>query len=147
MGRKWIVITAPKFFPDEEKENLEAWMKDMDRAWQSKDGYTVYSRVLNTGKLVLEHAVIIRNDAEPVTWLDKQKIKNEIFGESCEAVEIYPRGYENSYSADFCHLWLFPNDYRIPFGLNQRHCKVENRNRRRNPVGFIAEMARIMGIV
>lgn len=146
MKRKWVEIPAPKYLPEAEYEIKEIWMKDMDRAWTSSDGIVVYSRLLYVGKFLIEHAVIMKDDRQtPILWFEKQKIKNELFGEIYEAVEIYPEECYRQCSEGVYHLWLFPKNVIIPFGLNKR-MKVVSRNLKRDPIGFVAELARIMGI-
>lgn len=147
MGRRWIDIIAPKYLPAEEREDMEPWMQDMDRAWLSSGGIVVYSRVVDTGRYIAEHAAIMREDKTSISWLEKQKIKNELFGRDIEAVEIYPKEYERTCSEGVYHLWLLSNNTVIPFGLNQSRMKIVSRNRKRNPIGFVAEMARMMGIL
>lgn len=146
MGRKWVEIAAPKDSPAEERIAMKSWMMDMDRAWLSSDGIIVYSRILDTGRFVVEHAAIMRDDDAPISWMEKQAIKNELFGEAIEAVEIYPKEYNRTCSEGIYHLWLLSKNTVIPFGLNKAKMKVVSRNRKRNPIGFVAELARIMGI-
>lgn len=69
----------------------------------------------------LRHLSIKRIDREPIhDWRDLQHIKNELAGEECEAVEIYPAESRRVDSANQYHLWCFPLGYRIPFGFSDR---------------------------
>jgi len=53
-------------------------------------------------------------------WRDFQRIKNELVGPECEAVEVYPAEERLVDSADQFHLWVFPPQFRLPFGFNER---------------------------
>lgn len=128
MKRRWVDITAPKYMPEEERENMEPWMQDMERAWLGSDGIIVYSRIVNVGSLYVEHVVTMREDRLPISWLEKQKIKNELFGGNIEAMEIYPKESERTCSEGVYHLWLLSNSTVIPFGLNRPKMKVVSRN-------------------
>ena len=53
-------------------------------------------------------------------WRHLQEIKNELVGSDCEAVEIYPNEDRLVDTANQYHLFVFPKDYKIPFGWNTR---------------------------
>jgi len=54
-------------------------------------------------------------------WDTFMEIKNQIVGENCEAVEIYPADERLHDAANMYHLWGFASgDFRLPFGLQQR---------------------------
>lgn len=53
-------------------------------------------------------------------WRHLQQIKNELVGVDCEAVEIYPNEDRLVDTANQYHLFVFPKDYKIPFGWNTR---------------------------
>lgn len=54
-------------------------------------------------------------------WRDFQRIKNELVGEECEAVELYPAESRLVDSANQYHLWVFKNPkHRYPFGFQSR---------------------------
>ena len=55
-----------------------------------------------------------------------QDIKNQIVGENCEAVEIYPAEDRLRDMADTYHLWGFADpNFRLPFGMQTRGVKGE----------------------
>lgn len=67
------------------------------------------------------HLSIKRLDKESIhDWRDLQQIKNELCGEECEAVEIYPAESRLVDAANQYHLWVFPEGFRIPFGYQER---------------------------
>ena len=53
-------------------------------------------------------------------WRDLQEIKNELVGKNYEAVEIYPNENRLVDTANQYHLFVFPVDYKIPFGWQVR---------------------------
>jgi hypothetical protein len=87
--------------------------------------YTVFKRVVkssNPDDPELIHLSIKRNDKRPVTsWRDLQKIKNELVGPECEAVQIFPAESRMIDTSNQYHLWCFSDPtFRIPFGYNER---------------------------
>lgn len=72
------------------------------------------------GGLELVHLSIKRVDKQCVhDWRDLQRIKNELVGPECEAVELYPAESRLVDSANQYHLWCI-NDptFRFGFGFN-----------------------------
>lgn len=68
------------------------------------------------------HLSIKRVDRQPIhDWRDLQEIKNQLCGEECEGVEVYPAESRLVDTANQYHLWvcLDPN-YRLPFGFSTR---------------------------
>ena len=64
---------------------------------------------------------IRRNDREPIiNWRDKQAIKNQLLGEECEAVEIYPAESRLVDTSNQYHLFGYANGDRLQFGFQQR---------------------------
>lgn len=62
--------------------------------------------------------VNIRNAASTdIPWAEKQRIKNEIFGEERTAIEVFPAESELTDVAMMYHLWLLPKTMKIPFGI------------------------------
>ncbi len=68
------------------------------------------------------HLSIKRLDQEAKRdWRHFQRIKNELVGEECEAVEIYPAESRKVDAANQYHLWVFKDpNYRIPLGFNEK---------------------------
>lgn len=59
-----------------------------------------------------------RYDRAPVrNWRHFQQIKNEVCGEDREAVELFPSESRLADSSNQYHLWVFPPDFRLPFGF------------------------------
>lgn len=53
-------------------------------------------------------------------WRELQRIKNELCGEDCEGVELYPAEDRHVDTSNQYHLWVFPNNVRLPFGYGDR---------------------------
>jgi hypothetical protein len=68
------------------------------------------------------YLVVNRLDREPVRdWRDLQRIKNELIGPECEAVELFPAESRLVDTANMYHLWGCTDpSYRFPFGYQQR---------------------------
>lgn len=82
------------------------------------DTYQVQRRVVNDGKSV--HLNIRRRDGGPILrdWRHFQWIKNQLIGEECEAIEIYPAESRLVDTSNKYHLfgWLDPT-YRVPVNM------------------------------
>jgi hypothetical protein len=85
----------------------------------TNDIYQVSVRDLGEGR---RHLSIKRIDQEPVhDWRDLQRIKNELLGVECEAVELYPAEGRRVDTANQYHLWGFADPaFRFGFGFDQR---------------------------
>lgn len=69
----------------------------------------------------MAHLSIKRLDKEPCRdWRDFQRIKNELCGTSCEAVEVYPNKDRTLDTSNQYHLWCFQPNTQLPFGFTQR---------------------------
>ena len=65
------------------------------------------------------HLSIKTHDRSPVRdWRDMQRIKNELCGTTCEAVELYPNENRLVDMANQYHLWCLPPGMFSPFGFN-----------------------------
>lgn len=86
--------------------------------------YQVNRRELGDGGV---HLSIKRIDQEPVhDWRDLQRIKNELIGPECEAVELYPAEERRVDTANQYHLWgTADRTFRFGFGFNERMTSYE----------------------
>lgn len=119
-GRDYSTATAEL---QAELEACEYWINDL---------YQVAKRALydKSGVVRAYHLNIRRRDGKPIfrDWRHFQWIKNQLVGEECEGLEIYPAESRLNDTSNKYHLWVFndPN-YRIPFGMDTRDI-VENDN-------------------
>lgn len=64
----------------------------------------------------------LKPEAAPLsglTWASKQRIKNELIGAQRMAVEVFPPASELVDQADAYHLWVLPDGFRLPFGVQE----------------------------
>jgi hypothetical protein len=101
-----------------EREATECtyWLNDL---------YQVAKRPLHdaTGTVRAWHLNIRRRDGKPIfrDWRHFQWIKNELVGEECEGLEIYPAESRLNDTSNKYHLFVFADPtYRIPFGMQDR---------------------------
>lgn len=91
--------------------------------------YQVARRVLSDGKLI--HLNIRRVDGKPILrdWRHFQWIKNELVGEECEAVELYPAESRLVDTSNKYHLFCVTDpEFRFPFGFADRDVKYDDGN-------------------
>lgn len=63
------------------------------------------------------HVSICRHDGnEGVPWDDMQAIKNQLFGDDAEAVELFPAASRVVNHANVCHLWVKPDAIQFLVG-------------------------------
>ena len=161
MGRVWKEGIAPKYMHDMFGVYQGVWMPQMDRCWFSDDGYQVLSRLLITDWGKIEHASITRNRDEAnehvmafngtgeIPWSVKQEIKNEVFGENRVAIEVFPAEDKKVDVMDVYHLWVFPKNFALPFGIHpkkDKQCRVVNRGCPKDPTGLVMNSKDILGI-
>lgn len=52
-----------------------------------------------------------------IPWAAKQRIKDELAGAGRVAVEVFPPAKELVDQADAYHLWVLPDGFKLPFGV------------------------------
>lgn len=73
----------------------------------------------NPGFPPMIHLSIKTHDRAPRhDWRELQRIKNELCGTSCEAVELYPNESRLTDLANQYHLWVLAPGCHYPFGFN-----------------------------
>jgi hypothetical protein len=90
---------------------VEIWINDI---------YQVQKRIIQ-GNLI--HLNIRRRDGGPIMrdWRHFQQIKNELIGEECEAVELYPAESRKVDTSNKFHLWGVKDPtFRFPIGMDVR---------------------------
>jgi len=87
------------------------------------DLYQVQVRTLDGDLEGFVHINIRRIDGAPCTrdWRHFQQIKNEIVGEECEAIELYPAESRLTDTSNKYHLWACTSPtFRFPVGFDTR---------------------------
>lgn len=67
-----------------------------------------------------KHLVVKPINSQPIKnhWSVLQKIKNIVCGEEWTGIEIYPPKQNVVDEANLYHLWCFPEDFKLEFGLH-----------------------------
>ena len=117
--RTWYKMPSPKLAHEKFGVYNGEWFPQMDRCWESSDGYSVTSRQIRTEWGTVEHVAIQRMGAgDDVPWATKQEIKDELFGRDRTAIEVFPSKKNLIDVCDIYHLWILPKDFKIPFGIH-----------------------------
>lgn len=96
---------------------VEIWVNDI---------YQVQVREFG-GALV--HINIRRRDGGPILrdWRHFQHIKNDIVGEECEAIELYPAESRKVDTSNKFHLWgIRDKTFRFPIGFDERDVRYDD---------------------
>ncbi len=107
---------------DEETRNTTYWMNDL---------YQVARRVFPNSPVVQLN--IRRRDGGPIfpDWRHFQEIKNQLVGEECEGVELYPAESRLVDTSNKYHIWCHTDPkFRFPVGFAYR--RVEDADPKRN---------------
>ena len=129
MPRIWKETVPPTLLHEQFGVYHGIWMPQMDRCWDSDDGYQVMSRLIMTEWGKVEHVAIkmvgslTMNGESDIPWAVKMEIKNELFGENRLAIEVFPKEKNLVDVMDVYHLWVFPKDFDLPFGLHPNRDK------------------------
>ena len=104
-------------------QSADVWYSDCGR-------YKVVSQELKTGDGVCHTEMfdgttwlsirIDNGDTHLIDWRDFQAIKNDLCGEHRQGVEIYPQEDVLHDTANVFHLWVFPEEIRLPLGWGAR---------------------------
>lgn len=114
---------------DDEARNTTYWVNDL---------YQVARRVFPGSPIVQLN--ICRRDGKPIfrDWRHFQKIKNQLVGEECEGVELYPAESRLVDISNKYHIWCHTDPkFRFPIGFNYR--RVEGANPKRNKIPGIRQ--------
>jgi hypothetical protein len=106
---------------DDDIAKCETWVNEI---------YQVQLRRREEDGLV--HLNIRRRDGAPIIrdWRHLQLIKNQLLGEECEAVELYPAESRKVDTSNKYHLYGYQDaEFRFPFGWQERDVlNEENRD-------------------
>lgn len=124
MSRIWKETLSPAYMHEHYGVYQGIWMPQMDRCWMSDDNIQVLSRLLMTKWGKVEHVTITMPCAmtskgeSDIPWDVKMQIKNELFGENRLAIEVFPKEKNLVDISDVYHLWVFPKEFDLPFGIH-----------------------------
>jgi hypothetical protein len=93
------------------------WPEDARKA--AENGvFVVMIREIDTAWGRVAHAWIrTASEAPDITWAEKQRIKDELFGRERLAVEVFPPQSEMVDAANLYHIWVLPAGFALPFNL------------------------------
>lgn len=103
----------------------DGWCRELDRCWRQGSKYVVMTRKILTAWGVVEHACIRNRDSTDISWAEKQRIKNDLFGRNAVAIEVFPAADRLVDAANMYHLWILPEGFQLPFGLHENDVKTE----------------------
>ena len=124
----WVKGVPPKMLKDRfgaysSKGGRVGWHGEMDRCWiDNEKDICVCSRLIRTRLGKVEHVTISRgtgtcDGSGEVSWSEKMRIKNELFGENRFAIEVFPKQDNLVDVCDVYHLWVFDKKLEMPFGI------------------------------
>jgi len=119
---------AKKPFGAWEKRNISIHhemrpvLKTANESWREENylnnRYSVQLSDLVTDWGPVLHLWVRRHDGtQPHSWADLQRIKNELAGKECLAVEVFPAVSRLIDEANLAHLWVLPEGFALPFTL------------------------------
>lgn len=109
-----LMAQHPGWRESDAHAEVARWAQDEVALLNSR--YLVRRRALGRGAV---HLAIARRDGLAVhNWDDLQRIKRELLGPECEAVELYPATGREAATGAVCHLWGMEDpEFRFPFGF------------------------------
>lgn len=108
----WIEHPSPK-----QLGRGNGWFGELDRVYRQGNEYVVMVRDVETEWGAIQHACLRNANNTDIPWSEKQRIKNEIFGQEATAIEVFPKESELVDEANMYHIWVLPDDFKLPFGL------------------------------
>lgn len=94
------------------------WLGEVTHAFHN-GVFAVLCREVATPMGPVVHAAIRdASNSRDITWAEKQRIKDECFGEGRTAVEVFPSAADLVDGADMYHLWILPEGQSLPFGIH-----------------------------
>lgn len=103
---------------DEALPGVRGWTREAHTVWKN-DWLCVIVRTIKQTSLGIpvEHAAFRTATMTELSWKEKQRLKDELWGPSYTAIEIFPRKSDLIDAANMYHLWVLPEHYRFDFGL------------------------------
>ncbi len=117
----WVREQSPA-----DKKYGYGWCRELDRCYRQDKDYLVMTRKIMTSWGTVEHVCIRNADSSDIPWSEKQRIKNELFGDKAIAIEVYPSKERLVDEAGMYHLWVLPEGFRLPFGIHINDEKTEH---------------------
>lgn len=110
----WVEHPSPK-----QLNYGTGWVRQLERTYRKGNDFVVMTRTVDTEWGEVTHATISTPNGRDITWAEKQSIKNEIFGNETQAIEIFPKESELVDEADMYHIWILPESMKLPLSLRE----------------------------
>ena len=125
-GMKIAYSVAKRIFKEE--FDCEVYVNDIYQVNVQRNEQADYMVREPSMKGKMTYLSIKRLDKKSIhDWRHLQEIKNELCGEDCEAIEIYPVEKRLVDTANQYHLFVFPKGYFIGFGWTKRSVMYEHK--------------------
>lgn len=109
-------IEAARHYFEHEKQTEEIWHNEKYQVATILSNHDDFGQMMQINIRRRDGNVIFRD------WREFQDIKNQLAGEECEAIEIYPAESRLIDTANKYHLWCFLDKRQISFGWHHgRH--------------------------
>jgi len=113
---EWERTAMPAGLPGTDPSGWCAQIREVFK----NDLYVVLVRPVACAWGTVQHLAVRSASSLEPPWRDMQRIKDELFGTERTAVEVQPPRAELVDAADMYHLWVLPDDMRLPFTLGKR---------------------------
>ena len=114
MAKNWQRVPAPNTVGSK----VHGWVREMNEAYKDINSqYAVLVRTIDTELGKVKHAAIRNIDSTDIPWSEKQRIKNELFGEEKQAIEFFPKQSELIDEANMYHIWIL-EEVELSFGID-----------------------------
>ena len=125
-GMKITMSVAKKIFKEE--FDCEVYVNDIYQVNVQRNKQADYMVREATMKGKMTYLSIKRLDKKSIhDWRHLQEIKNELCGEDCEAIEIYPVEKRLVDTANQYHLFVFPKGTYVGFGWTKRSVNTKHK--------------------
>jgi hypothetical protein len=112
--------------PANSKGQYSGWLVDVSEVLVDEaQRYCILIREVDTPWGKVEHAAIRNAASTDIPWAEKQRIKNEVFGEGRTALEVFPTKENLVDAANMYHLCVLPEGFRLPFGIKNEEGKKD----------------------
>jgi hypothetical protein len=100
--------------------------------WTNRTYHVVKRELATWDGRPLVHLAVSRHDLRPARdWRHLQSIKNQLVGEECEAVELFPSESRLVDTCNVTHLWAVTAPaYCFPFGYDEREVSDDRLDQR-----------------
>lgn len=107
----WLEHPSPK-----QLKQGDGWFGELDRVYRRNDNQVVcMMRDLQTEWGMVTHVTVTAHNQPK--WMEKQQIKNDLFGEESHAIEVFPKVSQLVNESSMYHLWIL-HEIDLPFGLH-----------------------------